>query len=114
MPTKLFVPQAQLDRWIAADSVDVAGEVLTDRATGLSMSLGPASFFVRVSAGTDEVYGLLGRVKAEEVIAELGGETYMTSVILGETAYEVEPGFVGLPLGQARAVDLIQALHAAG
>jgi hypothetical protein len=45
----------------------------------------------------------------------MGAEVYMDSVILGETAYEVEPGFLATPLDAACArADLVAAITKAG
>lgn len=114
MTPSLFIPQGTIDAWVAADKADVAGEVLTVRGIAGALRLAPASWFCRVSAGSDEVHGLLGKVKAEEAIAALGGEVYMTSVILGETAYEVEPGFLAAPAPPESAAALVAAVRGLG
>jgi hypothetical protein len=40
-------------------------------------------------------------VKTQAQIEEMGGEVYATSVLVGESAYEVESGFVGEVTGPA-------------
>jgi hypothetical protein len=40
----------------------------------------------------------VGRVKVTEDVVRIGGERFMESVILGETAYDVQSGFIGEPL----------------
>ena len=47
----------------------------------------------KLAAGEDRP-GLLGKVKSEEQLAALGGELYMSSVLLGEDAYDVQGGFL--------------------
>jgi len=103
MPPKVFISQRSVDAWVAEDQADVAGPRLTI-AGAVTFLVQPASLFLRVAAGTDSA-ALLGKVKAQPAIAALGGETYMSSVIIGETAYEVEPGFVA-----EAAADALRAL----
>jgi hypothetical protein len=98
MSTKVFLPQDLVDSWISADKVEFAGEVMTVRGSGLALRLVPGYYFDRVAGGSDEGHALLGRAKSKAAVAALGAEVYMNSVILGETAYEVEAGFVGKPI----------------
>ncbi len=117
MPLKVFIPQSVIDAWVSSDRVDLQGEFLTLRAAGLSLRLVPASHFQRVSGGGEDRNGLLGRVKDQEAIAALGGEAYMSSVLLGETAYDVESGFLATPVpvppeGGQRVVAALGALGA--
>jgi hypothetical protein len=75
----------------------------------------PGYFFGHVAGGSDEGHNLLGRAKVKTAIVAMGAEAYMSSIILGETAYEAEPGFMARPLDAActRAV-LIAAMAQAG
>ena len=68
-------------------------------ATGVVLRLVPGCYFTTVQAGSDATFKLLGKVKGKAAVAALGAEMYMNSVILGETAYEVEVGFVAKPVG---------------
>lgn len=110
MSAKVFIPQAVIDTWVAGDRVDVSGDVLSLRGGG-ALRLGPASLFLKLSAGADQPHALLGKVKGEQDIARLGGESYMTSVILGDSAYEVEPGFMGDPIDGTDRAALLAALR---
>lgn len=112
LPVKVFIAQAVIDAWVAADRVDVSGPVMSLRGSPGAWELRPASWFVNISAGSDEAQRLLGKVKDEEAVAALGGEAYMSSVIVGETAYEVQPGFLATPAAGAPARPLLAALHA--
>jgi hypothetical protein len=115
MSVKVFFPQDVVDSWINADKVELSGEVLTFRGPALVVRLVPGFCFTQVAGGSDEGHQLLGRVKSRAAVAALGAEVYMNSVILGETAYEVEAGFIAKPLdsGCARQV-LVAALAEAG
>ncbi len=108
MLPKVFMPQGLIDAWLAADKVEVSGDVLTLRAGGGGgFRLAAASLFKKVSAGNDEAHRLVGKVKDDQAVAALGGEGYMTSVIVGDTAYEVEPGFLAT-VSQAMSVEALR------
>jgi hypothetical protein len=102
MALKLFIPQEALDSWLSADKVSLEGEILRLLGTNFSLRLVPGCYFKGVQAGNDEP-GLVGRAKAKAAVTAMGAEMYLDSVILGETAYEIEPGFVGKPVGAAGA-----------
>ena len=93
-PTRLFLPQGELDRWVSEARATVQGEVLTI-SSGLEFDLRPAVRFLADVAESGDPHGLLGRVKEKDQLSELGAEHYMGSVVLGDSAYEVEEGFVG-------------------
>jgi hypothetical protein len=113
MPVKLFISQNAIDTWIASDRVDMSASVLSLRDGRGALVLAAAFLFRKVSAGNDN-NRLLGKVKTETAIAALGGEAYMTSVIVGETAYEVEPGFMGTPAPGTDGRVLVQAVRSLG
>ena len=101
MSVKLFIPQETVDSWLSGERVNLEGEMLRVVASGLVLRLVPGCYFTTVQAGSDETFKLLGKVKAKAAVSALGAEMYMNSVILGETAYEVEVGFVAKPVGNA-------------
>ena len=115
MSVKVFIPQDVVDSWVTADKVELSGEVMTFRVPGLALRMVPGYYFDRVAGGSDEGHKLLGRAKAKAAIAAMGAEVYMNSVILGETAYEVEAGFVAKPLDSAcTRATLVAAMSQAG
>jgi hypothetical protein len=113
MPAKVFIPQEAIDSWLLGDRVDVEGETLRLREHDVTVRLVPGYFFSKLQAG-DDAQGLLGRVKAKAAVLALGAEVYMSSVILGETAYEVEMGFVGKAVGASGDEALLAAMAALG
>jgi hypothetical protein len=115
MSVKVFIPQDVVDSWVTADKVELSGEVMTFRGSGLALRMVPGYYFDHVAGGSDEGHQLLGRAKVKAAIAAMGAEAYMSSVILGETAYEVEAGFVAKSLDPActRAV-LVAVMSRAG
>ena len=112
MHARLFISQEVLDRWTMQDGATLDGEVLTLRG-GATVRLTAAVRILKVSTGDDDPHGLCGRVKSSTELAILGGEQYMNSLLLGEVAYDVQPGFMAEPpasddeaLGRLRAALL--------
>lgn len=87
-----FIPHAILDGWMDEGRVDVRPDQLIDLATRTEFPLREAVRFVKVESGAD-VKGWVNRVKSVEEIRALGAEPYMTSVVVGDTVYEVEQGW---------------------
>jgi hypothetical protein len=100
MALKLFIPQEVFDSWLSAEKVSLEGEALRLVNSNITLRLVPGCHFKGLQAGHDEP-ALLGKVKAKAAVSAMGAEMYLDSVILGETAYEIEPGFVAKPLGNA-------------
>ena len=93
----LFVSQAMLDSWAAQGKIDFVGNVMTLLAgagRGRSYALEPAVRFLAVVAGAEDPHQLLRKVKPLAAVRELGGEAVDASVVLGDVAYDVEPGFL--------------------
>jgi hypothetical protein len=97
MPGLLFVAQPTLDSWAEQGKIDFVGSVMTllgGDGKGRSYALDPAVRFLRVVGDEPDPNGLLRKVKSRAQLKELGAEQVDASVILGEVAYEVEPGFL--------------------
>jgi hypothetical protein len=90
----LFVNQQKLESWIEEGEVTFEDNVLTILAEQKSYVLAPAVKVLGLLDGEDSA-GLVGRTWAVADIEAKGGEHYRDSVILGETAYQCEEGFVG-------------------
>jgi hypothetical protein len=91
----LFVSQAMLDSWAGLGKIDFVGNVMTlvsGDGKGRSYALQPAVRFLKVLGELDP-NGLVHKVKPVAALRELGAEAVGDSVILGDVAYEVEPGF---------------------
>jgi hypothetical protein len=94
---RLFISADQMDRWSAEGKVTLQDDVMLLPAMGRSFQLRTAVRFLSVVEGSD-AHGLIGRVKTDEQLAEMGGEHYGASVIMGDVGYECEEGFIGLPV----------------
>lgn len=94
---RLFISQDRLDAWSAEDRVKVEGDRMTLTGDGRSFKIASAVRFMRVSGGGADGANLLGRVRTIAQLEAEGGEHYMDSVIVGDTAYDVQQGFLGTP-----------------
>jgi hypothetical protein len=100
----LFVSQAMLDGWAGQGRIDLEGHVMTLRAGdghGRSYALDPAVRFLCVVGAQADPHALVGKVKRMAQLRELGAEALGDSVVLGDVAYEVQPGF----MAEAHAVQ---------
>jgi hypothetical protein len=94
MPTDyLFVPQSVLDKWSEQGRIQVDGNVLTILGENKNFALTSAVRFLKMEAG-DDTAGLLQKVKTTDALKAMGAEHYMESVILGDSAYQVQQGFL--------------------
>ncbi len=97
MRNRVFFPQAALDTWLADDRVDLKNDELSIKGEGRRFRIIEAVRVLREVTGSDDPHELLGRVKSCAFLNELGAELLETSMIIGDNAYDVLPGFVGAP-----------------
>lgn len=104
MATLRFLSQMTLDNWLEASTADVRSGVLVDLQSKAEFPVREAVHFVKLEAG-DDTEKLLAKVKTTAQLEALGAEHCLTAVILGETVYEVVPGWLAEePAGAAAAV----------
>jgi hypothetical protein len=108
MADYLFVPQTVLDKWSEQGRVRVEGKVLTILGHDKAFQLTSAVRFVKLEAGEDKAK-LLQKVKTTDALKQMGAELYMQSVLLGESAYQVQQGFLADASGLRRAADAGEA-----
>lgn len=99
MQNRVFFPQAALDQWLADGTVDLRGTELTIVAEARRYRLAEAVRVVAEVTGADDAQGLVGRVKAKTQLEEKGAELLESSMIIGDNAYDVVPGWLGTPVG---------------
>ncbi len=99
MRNRVFFPQTALDEWVSENRVDFNGEDLLLKREGRRYRIIEAVHILREVTGAGDPHELLGRVKTRAFLAELGAEVLEGSMILGDNAYDVVPGFVGAPIG---------------
>lgn len=107
----LFVSQAMLDAWAGQGKIDFVGNVMTllsGEGRGRSYALEPAVRFLKlVGAEGPDPHGLVQKVKSVAQLRALGAAPMGDSCILGDVAYEVQPGFLA-------EVSALQAAGARG
>ncbi|WP_437534196.1 hypothetical protein WME79_08855 [Sorangium sp. So ce726] len=99
MKNRVFFPQAALDDWIASDRVDLNNDELLIKTEGRRYKIIEAIRVLREVTGSADIHEVLGRVKTRAFLRELGAEILEGSMIIGDNAYDVIPGFIGAPVG---------------
>jgi hypothetical protein len=99
MQNRVFFAQAALDVWLADGAIELAGTELTITAEARRYRLAEAAQVVREVTGSPDAHELIGRVKSTHYLEELGAELMEGSMILGDNAYDVVPGFMATPVG---------------
>ncbi len=99
MENRVFFPQAALDQWIMDGTVELQDGELTILGAHRRFRLAEAVRILREVSGAGDGHELLGRVKTRAYLEQLGAEIIETSMLLGEAAYDVEPGWMGVPIG---------------
>jgi hypothetical protein len=92
---RLFISLPCLDTWIEKGQATLGEDRLTTM-DGATYRLGPGVFFTAMAGGEPDPHQLLGRVKSQAQLEEMGAEHYEGSVIMGEVAYQVVEGFLGV------------------
>jgi hypothetical protein len=96
---RVFFPVAALDLWIGQGKVDLSGEEVTIKAEGRRYRIMEAAHVMAEVSGASDVHELVGKVKSRLFLSELGAELLESSMILGDNAYDIIPGFLGAPVG---------------
>ncbi|MGC3997235.1 MAG: hypothetical protein QM767_06880 [Anaeromyxobacter sp.] len=93
----LFVSQAMLDTWAEQGKIELDRNVmalLAGEGKGRRYALEPAVRFLRVVGEEADPHGLVHKVKSVAQLRELGAEPFNDSCLMGDTGYEVQPGFL--------------------
>ena len=99
MQNKVFFSQPVLDQWLTSGKVDLRGSELTILEEDRRYDIAEALYVVREVGGSPDVHDLVGRVKPKDKLEAEGAEIFDTSILLGENAYDVVPGWLGVPIG---------------
>ncbi len=93
---KLFFSQNILDALISEGKIKLNGNEITiiskDNPT---FELEPAFRFMKTADNSTDPYHFVGQIRPEKDLRESHAEIYMDSIIYKDTAYIVEPGFLG-------------------
>ena len=100
---RLFLSQATLEEWAVADKADVREHHLLIHDEGTRLKVDDAVHVARLVSGLDE-QKLLHKVKTSAQLDALSAEQLADSVLVGESAYDVQRGYlVQLPDGDFAA-----------
>ncbi len=99
MRNRVFFPQTALDEWLADTRVELRNEELLIKSENRKYRIIEGIRVLREVSGSSDSHELVGKVKSKAFLLELGAELLETSMIMGDNAYDVVPGFVGAPMG---------------
>lgn len=95
MQNRVFFPQSAVDQWGIDGKIDlVAGELIL-LADGRRYKVEEAVRVVAEVTGANEEHKLVGKVKPKRALDEIGAEILQDSMILGDNAYDIVPGWMG-------------------
>jgi hypothetical protein len=96
---RIFFPQDSLDQWIGESRVDLVGNELVIKAENRRYRVVEAVRILSEVSGAPDFYEIVGKVKSITFLSELGAEILGSSMVLGDNAYEIMPGFMGTAIG---------------
>jgi hypothetical protein len=99
MRNRVFFPQGALDEWMVDDRVDLSNEELHLKVDPRRYRVVEAVRVLREITGAGDPHDIVGHVKSKAFLTELGAEIMEDSMIIGDSAYDIVPGFVGAPIG---------------
>ncbi len=83
-----------MDSWTTGGKVGLKDDLMTVPALGRTFRLESAVRVVKLVGGDDDKQ-LVGRVKTASELSGEGAEHYGASLVIADSAYECEEGFVG-------------------
>lgn len=90
--------QDVLDALFENDKAKLEGDRLTILSKEPhSFKLVPAYKFVAVADGSADTHKMVGNIFTKEELEKANVDIYMDSAIYKDIAYQVEPGFLGIP-----------------
>jgi len=97
MRNRVFFPQASLDQWGVEGKIELTPTELVVLAEGRRYEITEVVRVVVEVTGSPDPHGLIGKVKSKEELTSMGAEILENSMIIGDNAYDVVPGWAGLP-----------------
>ncbi|HSI06169.1 MAG: hypothetical protein ACAI38_13635 [Myxococcota bacterium] len=94
MAGPLFFTHEMIEQWIDDGEVLFEDDMLTIFEQNTSYKLAPAVRVTELLSG-DDVHGWMGCVLSVEEAQAAGAEHFQGSLIVGDTAYQCEEGFLG-------------------
>jgi len=96
---RVFFPQDALDAWLVAGSVELHGQDLVLKDEDRRYRLSEGMHVVSEITGESDSFDLVGKCKTLVFLSELGADLLERSMIIDNHAYDVIPGFLGVPMG---------------
>jgi hypothetical protein len=97
MENRIFFPQSALDQWLVDSKIDLTGSELIVLAEGRRYKVVEAIHVVTEVTGANDEQKVVGKVKPKAALDEIGAEIVETSMIIGDNAYDIVPGWMGTP-----------------
>ncbi len=97
MANRLFFPQPEVDQWAVDGTIDLTASELVLLEEGRAYKVQEAVRVLAEVTGANDEHALVGKVKARAELEGKGAEILENSMILGDFAYDVVPGWVGEP-----------------
>lgn len=97
MQNRVFFPQVAVDAWGIDGKVDLSASELIVLAEGRTYKIVEAVRVLTEVTGANDKHELVGKVKPRADLDALGAEILEGSMILGDNAYDVVPGWLGTP-----------------
>lgn len=98
MRNRVFFPQASLDQWGVEGKIELNPPELVILGEGRRYEIAEGVRIVLEVTGAADPHGILGKVKRKEDLENIGAEILEDSMIIGDNAYDVVPGWLGSPL----------------
>ncbi|MBX3219248.1 MAG: hypothetical protein KF795_01940 [Labilithrix sp.] len=98
MRNRVFFPQASLDQWGVEGKIELTATELVLLAEGRRYDITEVVRVVVEVTGSADPHGLIGKVKSKAELEGIGAEILENSMIIGDNAYDVVPGWAGTPV----------------
>ena len=101
MTTPIFLPQARLEALVDSGVLDLDGDTLVLAGGRARYRVLEAVRVLSEEVSEGDVQGLVGTVQLRHrLVEELGGELLGTSLLVGDSAFEVVAGVLAEPDGE--------------
>lgn len=97
MQNRIFFPQSALDQWLVDGKVDLTATDLILLAAARRYKVVESVRVVAEVAGAKDAHALVGKVRPKADLERMGAEIVESSMLLGDNAYDVVPGWMGTP-----------------
>ena len=95
MQNQVFFPQMAVDQWGIDSKIEFTGTELIVLSEGRKYKVTECVHIVTEVTGANDPNKLIGKVKSVAALQELGAEILEGSMIMGDNAYDVVPGWAG-------------------